>query len=194
MLENMASFVSSEHLGAATFDPPIGPTGDGRLLSPNYKPVPTKDGYVTVRPNTNVQAFAFSTRSSGPSSRPIRASTALPRAPGTPRLLRGSGHLPRPQDDRRMGRSVRQARRAAARYNTIDDLMTDPHLKDVGFYRKSSIRPRARSAAASSPMSSPAAPARTRLTRRCYGEHTREILGELGYRPQTSTRWSRPRQ
>ena len=59
MLENMASFVSSEHLGAATFDPPTGPTGDGRLLSPNYKPVPTKDGYVTVRPNTNAQAFAF---------------------------------------------------------------------------------------------------------------------------------------
>ena len=44
MLENMASFVSSEHLGAATFDPPVGPTGDGRLLSPNYRPLPTKDG------------------------------------------------------------------------------------------------------------------------------------------------------
>jgi len=59
MLENMASFVSSEHMGAMTFDPPVGPSGDGRLLSPNYKPVPTKDGYVTVRPNTNAQAFAF---------------------------------------------------------------------------------------------------------------------------------------
>ena len=59
MLENMASFVSSEHLGAATFDPPVGPTGDGRLLSPNYRPLPTKDGYITIRPNTNAQAFAF---------------------------------------------------------------------------------------------------------------------------------------
>ena len=59
MLENMASFVSSEHLGAATFDPPVGPTGDGRLLSPNYRPLPTKDGYITIRPNTNPQAFAF---------------------------------------------------------------------------------------------------------------------------------------
>ena len=59
MLENMASFVSSEHLGATTFDPPVGPTGDGRLLSPDYRPLPTKDGYITVRPNTNRQAFAF---------------------------------------------------------------------------------------------------------------------------------------
>ena len=35
MFENMASFVTSEHLGAATFDPPEGPTGDARLLSPD---------------------------------------------------------------------------------------------------------------------------------------------------------------
>ena len=59
MLENMASFVSSEHMGAMTFDPPVGPSGDGRLLTPDYRPLPTKDGYITVGPNTNQQAFAF---------------------------------------------------------------------------------------------------------------------------------------
>ena len=59
MLENMASFVSSEHMGAMTFDPPVGPSGDNRLLSPDYRPLPTKDGYITVGPNTNRQAFAF---------------------------------------------------------------------------------------------------------------------------------------
>jgi crotonobetainyl-CoA:carnitine CoA-transferase CaiB-like acyl-CoA transferase len=59
MLENMASFVSSEHMGAMTFDPPVGPSGDARLLSPDYRPLPTKDGYITVGPNTNRQAFAF---------------------------------------------------------------------------------------------------------------------------------------
>ena len=59
MFENMASFVTSEHMGAATFDPPVGPTGDGRLLSPHYRPLPTKDGFITVAPNTDAQAFAF---------------------------------------------------------------------------------------------------------------------------------------
>ncbi len=43
MLENMASFVSSEHLGAATFDPPVGPSGDGRLLEPGL-PAPAHQG------------------------------------------------------------------------------------------------------------------------------------------------------
>ncbi|HEX4894562.1 MAG TPA: CoA transferase, partial [Hyphomicrobiaceae bacterium] len=59
MLENMASFVTSEHMGAATFDPPVGPSGDNRLLSPDYRPLPTRDGYITISPNTNAQAFAF---------------------------------------------------------------------------------------------------------------------------------------
>ena len=59
MFENMASFVTSEHMGAATFEPPIGLTGDGRLLSPYYRPLATKDGFITVGPNTNDQAFAF---------------------------------------------------------------------------------------------------------------------------------------
>jgi crotonobetainyl-CoA:carnitine CoA-transferase CaiB-like acyl-CoA transferase len=59
MLENMASFVTSEHMAAATFDPPVGPTGDNRLLSPDYRPLATKDGYITIGPNTDAQAFAF---------------------------------------------------------------------------------------------------------------------------------------
>ena len=59
MLENMASFVTSEHMGAATFIPPTGESGDNRLLSPEYRPLPTKDGYITISPNTDAQAFAF---------------------------------------------------------------------------------------------------------------------------------------
>jgi crotonobetainyl-CoA:carnitine CoA-transferase CaiB-like acyl-CoA transferase len=59
MFETMAAFVAAEHLGAATFDPPEGPAGDNRLLSPEYRPLPTSDGFITVAPNTNAQAFAF---------------------------------------------------------------------------------------------------------------------------------------
>jgi crotonobetainyl-CoA:carnitine CoA-transferase CaiB-like acyl-CoA transferase len=53
MLENMASFVTSEHMGGTTFVPAEGDSGDNRLLSPDYRPQPTKDGYITISPNTN---------------------------------------------------------------------------------------------------------------------------------------------
>jgi crotonobetainyl-CoA:carnitine CoA-transferase CaiB-like acyl-CoA transferase len=99
MLENMASFVASEHLGAATFDPPVGPTGDGRLLSPNYRPLPTKDGYITIRPNTNAQAFAPLQQRRGADEKRRR-------------LFRGPQGGACAKDDGRMGRTFRQARRS----------------------------------------------------------------------------------
>ena len=64
MFENRrASY--SEHLGAATFDPPEGPTGDARLLSPDYRPLPTRDGYITVPPERHRRPSPSSTPSAG---------------------------------------------------------------------------------------------------------------------------------
>ena len=136
MLENMASFVSSEHLGAATFDPPVGPTGDGRLLSPNYRPLPTKDGYITVRPNTNAQAFAFFDAIGRPELKTDpRFDSAAARTEERRRLLRGAqatGLAQKTTDE--WVEIFDKLDVPAARYNSIDDLLTDPHLKDVGFF------------------------------------------------------------
>ena len=46
MFECMLQFVLGEHLGGATWEPPIGPMGHSRMLSPNRKPYKTSDGYV----------------------------------------------------------------------------------------------------------------------------------------------------
>ena len=48
-----------EHLGPATFDPPLGPAGDRRVLDPNNRPVATSDGWISVTSNTDAQAHAF---------------------------------------------------------------------------------------------------------------------------------------
>ena len=137
MLENMASFVSSEHLGAATVDPPVGPTGDGRLLSPNYRPVPTKDGYVTVRPNTNAQAFAFFDAIGRPELK------TDPRFDSAATRTRNAADYFEVQATSLGGKTTDEWVELfdkldvpAARYNSIDDLLTDPHLKDVGFYKE----------------------------------------------------------
>ncbi|MFJ4293158.1 CaiB/BaiF CoA transferase family protein [Cupriavidus sp. NPDC089707] len=47
MLETMASFVLSDHLGASTFEPPLGPPGNPRLLSPYRRPYRTLDGWLS---------------------------------------------------------------------------------------------------------------------------------------------------
>jgi crotonobetainyl-CoA:carnitine CoA-transferase CaiB-like acyl-CoA transferase len=59
MHETMAAFVLQEHLGPATFDPPLGPPGDRRVLDPFARPVATKDGWIALTANTDAQAKAF---------------------------------------------------------------------------------------------------------------------------------------
>lgn len=59
MFETMASFVLQEHLAQQSFEPPVGPAGDLRLLSPHNQPVKTKDGYISFTINTDAQVKAF---------------------------------------------------------------------------------------------------------------------------------------
>jgi crotonobetainyl-CoA:carnitine CoA-transferase CaiB-like acyl-CoA transferase len=59
MFETMASFVLQEHLAQQSFEPPVGPAGDLRLLSPHNQPVKTKDGFISFTINTDVQVKAF---------------------------------------------------------------------------------------------------------------------------------------
>ncbi|TXL73529.1 CoA transferase [Vineibacter terrae] len=182
MFENMASFVLSEHLGAATFDPPVGPSGDNRLLSPDYRPLPTRDGYITVGPNTNVQAFAFFDAVGRPELK------ADPRfASAAARTAHAAAYF----EVRKQGLAQKTTAEwlaifakldvPAARYNSIDDLLEDPHLADTGFFRAEDHPSQGRLR-------------RTRVANifsggnrddeahaPLLGEHTRAVLAELGY-------------
>lgn len=59
MFETMAAFVLQEHLAQQSFDPPVGPAGDQRLLNPHNKPLRTANGWISVTINTDSQVRAF---------------------------------------------------------------------------------------------------------------------------------------
>jgi crotonobetainyl-CoA:carnitine CoA-transferase CaiB-like acyl-CoA transferase len=71
----------------------------------------------------------------------------------------------------------------AARYNSIDDLMTDPHLGDVGFFREEEhpSEGRIRRTKLANTFSGGARQHETHAPR--FGEHTRHVLAEAGYGP-----------
>jgi crotonobetainyl-CoA:carnitine CoA-transferase CaiB-like acyl-CoA transferase len=182
MLENMASFVSSEHLGAATFDPPVGPTGDGRLLSPNYRPVPTKDGYVTVRPNTNAQAFAFFDAIGRPELKTDpRFDSAATRTKNAAAYFEVQATSLGHKTTDEWVELFDKLDVPAARYNSIDDLLTDPHLKDVGFYKEENhpSEGKIHRTKLANVFSGGARETETHAPR--LGEHTRNVLTELDY-------------
>lgn len=59
MFETMAGFVLQEHLAQHSFEPPVGPPGDQRLLNPHNRPVQTRDGWIAFTINTDKQVTAF---------------------------------------------------------------------------------------------------------------------------------------
>ena len=182
MFENMASFVASEHMGAATFLPPVGPTGDGRLLSPNYRPLPTKDGHITVGPNTDAQAFAFFDAIGQPDlATDPRFATVTARTANAEAYfhVRMEGLAQKTTDE--WLRIFDALDIPAQRYNTIEDLLCDPHLEDVGFFEAVTHPSEGRIR-------------RTRLTNTfsggeredlhhapLLGQNTCDVLSELGY-------------
>ena len=182
MLENMASFVSSEHLAGLTFDPPAGPSGDNRLLSPDYRPLPTLDGYITVGPNTNPQAFAFfkaigreelkaDPRFDSAANRTENAAAYFE--------IRAAGLAQKTTAE--WLEIFAEADVPAAAYNSIDDLLDDLHLQDVDFYTPAEHPSEGTILNTKIPntftggMREETGPA-PRL-----GEHTREVLAEAGY-------------
>ncbi len=59
MHETMAAFVLQEHLGRQTFQPPLGPAGEPRVLQADNKPLRTADGWISLTSNTDAQTHAL---------------------------------------------------------------------------------------------------------------------------------------
>jgi crotonobetainyl-CoA:carnitine CoA-transferase CaiB-like acyl-CoA transferase len=182
MLENMASFVTSEHMAAATFEPPIGPTGDNRLLSPDYRPLPTRDGYITVGPNTNAQAFAFFEAIGRPELKTDpRFDSASSRTSNAAAYfeVRVAGLAQRTTAEWLAIFEMLDV--PAARYNSIDDLFVDPHLADIGFFEREdhpSEGPIWRTKVANT---FHGGMREDRMPAPRLGEHTRAVLAGVGY-------------
>lgn len=59
MFETMASFMLVEHANGAMFSPPLSEAFYPRVVAPNRKPYPTKDGYISVLVYNDKQWNAF---------------------------------------------------------------------------------------------------------------------------------------
>jgi crotonobetainyl-CoA:carnitine CoA-transferase CaiB-like acyl-CoA transferase len=182
MLENMASFVTSEHMAAATFDPPLGPTGDNRLLSPDYRPLATKDGYITVGPNTDAQAFAFFDAIGRPELKTdsrFNSAAARTANAATYFAVRAAALGQRTTAEWLEIFAARDI--PAARYNSIDDLFTDPHLGDIGFFEREEHPSEGRLWRTKVANTFHGGMRSDRLPAPRLGEHTRDVLVGAGY-------------
>ncbi len=182
MFETMAAFVLQEHLAQHSFDPPVGPAGDQRLLSPHNKPVKTADGWVSFTINTDPQVRAFLKATDREHLlNDARFTTVASRARYVAEWFEIRGAPLTGRSTAQWLAALQAADIAAQPCHTLDTLQRDPHLEAVGLInfedhptegRTAAIRASIRVGDASLPRRAPAQP---------RGADTRALLAELGY-------------
>jgi crotonobetainyl-CoA:carnitine CoA-transferase CaiB-like acyl-CoA transferase len=137
MFENMAKFVLEEHMYLKTFDPPLGGTGDPRLFDPEACPKQTADGWISISANTNEQAFAFFDAIGRPELKtdPRFNSVAARFANVSEYFAIRNVELRKKTTAEWIGIFDRLSVPAMPAH-TLESLMEDPHLADVGFFEK----------------------------------------------------------
>jgi crotonobetainyl-CoA:carnitine CoA-transferase CaiB-like acyl-CoA transferase len=137
MFENAASFVLVEHMGDHTFVPPRGDWGDRRVLDPLAQPIATKDGWICVSANTDGQAFALFEAIGRPELKSDLKFNSIKARYANVReyySIRAQGLKEKTSAE--WLEILEKADVPAGPVHSIDSLIGDEHLADVGFFRK----------------------------------------------------------
>ncbi|RYI98519.1 MAG: CoA transferase, partial [Acetobacteraceae bacterium] len=147
-----------------------------------YRPLPTLDGYITVRPNDNRQAFAFFDAIGRPELKTDpRYATPISRTQNAADYFTVQVEALAQKKTAEWLEIFAKADVPAGPYNTIDDLLEDPHLGDVGFWNFDEHPTEGRIRRTRTPVTFRGGMREEVLPAPRLGAQTAEILAEAGY-------------
>jgi crotonobetainyl-CoA:carnitine CoA-transferase CaiB-like acyl-CoA transferase len=137
MFETLVSFVMIEHLAGETFCPAQGSTGYERLLNPYRRPYRTKDGYMGLLPYTTAHWQRFFVLAGKPEMQSDpRVTDAPTRSKHIQELYEMVAELTKQKTTAEWMALLDAADIPSTPVFTPDDLLKDPHLDKVGFFRR----------------------------------------------------------
>jgi len=181
MYEHLLQMILGDHLGGETFEPPHGPSGYIRILSPDRRPYQTKDGYVCALIYNDKQWKGFFDVIGKPEilKQPEFASHEA-RSRNYDRAYAMVADELKKRTTAEWVEAFERADIPVQRMNSLDDIVADPHLAAIGYLKSVEHPSEGKIKVLAVPSEwSESAPEYRRHTPR-LGEHTREVLREAG--------------
>ena len=181
MFESMLQTVMGEHMGGYTYEPQLGDPGYARMLAKERRPYETKDGHVCVLIYNDKQWRAFFDLIGRPD---LLSDPRFATQEARSRDFEGAYALVAAEMAKRSTAewiaALEKADVPVQRMNSLADVVNDPHLAAIGYFRsiEHPTEGRIRTMAVPSEWSESAPEYRRHAPR--LGEHTREVLREAG--------------
>lgn len=181
MFETMVAFLATEHLGGLTFEPPMGGAGYARMLTPFRKPFRTRDGYMGVVPYTDSQWRRFFEIAGRPDmAADPRYATLVARSRLFSELYKFVEDTLATRTNAEWDATLSDADIPFAPVNSFEDLLEDRHLRAIGFWRSVEHPSEGALRMPDIAVRFSGTPGSIRRLAPRLGEHTREVLREIG--------------
>ncbi len=181
MFESFTWFNMVENLWGETFIPGNGKFGYTRSVNPRRRPYPTKDGYISIVPYSDAQWERFFELGGieGIFEDP-RFSTYSERTKHIGELYAMIEEVSATRTTEDWIKLLSENNIPAMRYNRIEDVLSDPHLVDVGFFEERDSERLGKYRSMPHPISYSATPANTYADPGVIDADGEEIRAALG--------------
>lgn len=181
MFETMVAFLAAEHLGGLTYEPPMGGAGYSRMLTPFRKPFRTKDGFMGVAPYTDAQWKRFFEIAGRPDmAADPRYATLVDRSRLFSELYKFVEDTLASRTNAEWEALLSDGDIPFAPVNSFEDLLTDRHLRAIGFWREVEHPSEGKVRMTDIPVRFSETPGSIRCLAPRLGEHTAEVMREIG--------------